>query len=772
MAASQGLQSQPVTAPAQQASLERRGADAVSGRCQLPPLPEHYTGREEEAAGLAEHLRARGSLVLLAGGGMGKSCLAADVGWRLVRSGEVPGGALWVDLREAFSSADVEARFCAALGLAAEKEGNALRVVAAVRGLAAGAQQAGPGGSSSSPPPLAALVVVDNAEDALGEAEAAAAMKGLLGKILAIAPAARLLLTSRTSLHLPSRPSPLLTERPVGATSPAAAAQLVQAVAGDVGEAEARRVAEACQCVPLVLCLVAEALAAGRMRMQDLPKLLAAAPSPSSSTVPNSDDASGTRVRLVLAGLKRQHQQAAALLSVFPSSFDEEAAAAVLDLPSTSAARGLLAVLSRHSVVTRDGRQQYSLHPLVREQAAVLGTGLNTGLRAAAEGRFVYLMLGKIWERADMYASPKQSQSALESAQERQADVGKLVELLAQLPAARDIELAALESLRPACEALLRRFADPQQQGPQREVDVAIAAVHDMLAWIASRSGRYKDGEGHAMPSYQLRLMHLGKGHQDTAGSLYTLAFCIDSQGRHTEAEPLYRQALKIQRQVLGKAHPSAVASLNSLAVCINAQGRYTDAERLYRQALRRRRRVLGEEHPLTASSLNNLACCIAAQGRHAEAEPLHCQALELRRRVLGAEHPDTVTSLYHLASCTYAQGRYEEAEPLCRQALGLSRRVLGDEHPYTSASQYKLAMMLYHHERFEEAEPLFRQVLKTRLRLQGVDHPTVQKCLDLLGDCVEEQGHAFSPEAELAELVWRPARKSWWRRVVRGCFR
>ncbi|KAG2487919.1 hypothetical protein HYH03_013499 [Edaphochlamys debaryana] len=62
---------------------ERKGADAVTGRCQLPPLPQHYAGREEEAAGLAEHLRARGSLMLLAGGGMGKSCLAADVGWRL-----------------------------------------------------------------------------------------------------------------------------------------------------------------------------------------------------------------------------------------------------------------------------------------------------------------------------------------------------------------------------------------------------------------------------------------------------------------------------------------------------------------------------------------------------------------------------------------------------------------------------------------------------------------------------------------------------------------
>ncbi|KAG2487918.1 hypothetical protein HYH03_013498 [Edaphochlamys debaryana] len=480
-------------------------------------MPKHYTGREEEASGLAEHLRAHGSLVLLGEGGMGKSSLAADVASRLVLGGEAPGGVKWVDLREAFSGADVETRFFAARWLTAEyvtldtfictfqkEDDNAPYVSWRYRGPQQGPrgpQQAGPGGSSPSPPPppLAALWVVDNAEDALGEAEAAEALRELVGEILAYDPATRLLLTSRTSLQLPS-PSPLLTERPVGAISPAAAAQLVQAGAKDVGEAEARRVAEVCQCVPLVLCLVAEALAAGRIKAQDLPKLLVATPSPSSSTVPNSNDASAPRVRLVLAALQLGYQQAFAQLSVFPSSFDEEAAAAVLHL-RISAARGLLADLSQYSVVTCEERQRYSLHPLVREQAALLGTELCAASRpqVAAEGHFIAHMLRKLRGWADMYASPKDPQSALQAAREHEADVGKMMELLAtggsSLGASESIQLAVasdvtkcltddrvpalldalewLQQQRPAWEALLERLTSKG-----REEEAAGLAEH------------------------------------------------------------------------------------------------------------------------------------------------------------------------------------------------------------------------------------------------------------------------------------------------------
>ena len=101
-------------------SFSAQGVEVESYKGRLYALPElgtSYLGRKEEAQQLAEYLQNRGSLVLLAPGGMGKSSLAADVGWRLYGAGALPGGAFWADLREARTAEDVEARFCAALNL-------------------------------------------------------------------------------------------------------------------------------------------------------------------------------------------------------------------------------------------------------------------------------------------------------------------------------------------------------------------------------------------------------------------------------------------------------------------------------------------------------------------------------------------------------------------------------------------------------------------------------------------------------------------------------
>ena len=96
------------------------------------------------------------------------------------------------------------------------------------------------------------------------------------------APQARLLVTSRVTLGLrPSSSTPstvvggggegpaaAVVEHPVGAISTAAARRLIRDVASDLSEPEVDEVAAACGGVPLLLCLVAEALVAGRLTLE------------------------------------------------------------------------------------------------------------------------------------------------------------------------------------------------------------------------------------------------------------------------------------------------------------------------------------------------------------------------------------------------------------------------------------------------------------------------------------------------------------------------
>ncbi|KXZ43348.1 hypothetical protein GPECTOR_93g618 [Gonium pectorale] len=157
--------------------------------CQLPPMSPHYIDRGDEAATIMERLLTPGSLVLVGPEGVGKSCLAADVGWRLMRDGQAARGALWVGLENASSAVEVEARFCASLGIPLAKTGAHDRIIAAIKDLAAvakcGASDIDGAPSHQEPqppavPPMAALLVLDRADDATLQPEAEALLMGLL----------------------------------------------------------------------------------------------------------------------------------------------------------------------------------------------------------------------------------------------------------------------------------------------------------------------------------------------------------------------------------------------------------------------------------------------------------------------------------------------------------------------------------------------------------------------------------------------------------------
>ncbi|KAG2487441.1 hypothetical protein HYH03_014008 [Edaphochlamys debaryana] len=739
------------------------GDQRFTPQSQLPPLPAHYTGRDYEAEVVAAHLRQRGSLLLLAPGGMGKSSLAADVAARLLRSEGLASRAaraLWVELREAGSVEAVEARFCAALGVKAETSDNAARILVALRALAEKAGQGdGSGGSSAAG---AAVVVVDNAEDALQHPAAAEALRGLIRKVLEEAPAVRLLLTSREPLG----GGLALEERRVGAIDRHAAARLVQAAAADLTIDQAEKVADACQGVPLVLKLVSEALVYGRLTLESLPTLKAAAAAA-------DGDPTRATVGLVLKSLHARQLEAAACLAVFPSAFNAKAADAVLALPG-SQPRALLKELYEHGVLNRVGGQRYIMHMLVREQAVKLGAPGDKTFQPRAEGRFAQLMLRQLQDWSVMLRTKEQWPLSLTAAREQQADLGCLFELLQGLTPEHGLDVAdvalgltdqvadlliylgLIRQMRGPCEALLAQLesAAPEAAAGQR-VDAAMASVLYMLGEVHRTDGRYDKAVAVAERSLDLRRHALGPEHPDTFASMDRLALCIYACGRCEEAEPLLFTALEQRQRILGGKHPDTISALNNLAICVHSLGGFYKAAPLYRKALALYQEVLGPEHPDTNVAITNMASCLQDQGRFQEAEELYRKALTLRQRVLGPKHPEVIDLLNLLASCMQARGRYEEAELLYREALELSQRLLGPEHPTTIGSFSHLAVCLQDRGRDDQAEPLFRQALDLAKcsDMLGPEHASTIACMQNLASCIQARGRYME-----AELLYRQA--------------
>ncbi|GFH28170.1 kinesin light chain, partial [Haematococcus lacustris] len=86
--------------------------------CQLPPLNTEYWGREQQIHKLGELLANSYSVLLLHGPpGIGKTCLAVDVGWHMWEKGCFPGGAVLVPLKGAASARKQQQRLSEALGV-------------------------------------------------------------------------------------------------------------------------------------------------------------------------------------------------------------------------------------------------------------------------------------------------------------------------------------------------------------------------------------------------------------------------------------------------------------------------------------------------------------------------------------------------------------------------------------------------------------------------------------------------------------------------------
>ncbi len=434
-------------------------------------------------------------------------------------------------------------------------------------------------------------------------------------------------------------------------------------------------------------------------------------------------------VRVVLASLDKAKQQAAAQLSVFPSAFDEESAAALLGLAGPGQAHALLASLYRHNVLQRadSSRGQHMMHMLVRQEAAQLEP------EAQQQGatRFGQLMFKRLSEWADMYyLSAKEWTLALLAAREEAVNITAAMELLAtvpdpaavcryatsRMPTFLDEGLSMLARFEASLGALCQRMLAMCEEGntetsiQQQQQQGAAATALYMHSQACLSGGDCQRAQEAAQSCVELRQRVLGAEHPDTITAMNNLAFCTDSQGEHEEAEALYRQVLVLRQRLLGAEHLDTFSTVFYLAACIGAQGQHDEAERLQRQALELYERALGAEHPDTITCISNLANCIDSQGQHAEAEPLYRQVLALYERVLGGEHPFTITAIANLALCLDNQGQHAAAEVLYRQALGLSQRVRGAEHPDTIGGIYSLASCLERQERHAEAQQLYQQ--------------------------------------------------------------
>jgi class 3 adenylate cyclase/tetratricopeptide (TPR) repeat protein len=253
--------------------------------------------------------------------------------------------------------------------------------------------------------------------------------------------------------------------------------------------------------------------------------------------------------------------------------------------------------------------------------------------------------------------------------------------------------------------------------------------------------GEYATAELVAKRGLAIQERALGSDHPDVARSLNNLGIVYWQQGRYSEAESLHLRELAIGETALAPGHPELARTLNNLANVYHDQARYEESESLHARALAIWETALGPDHPLVAIGLNNLANLYHDQARYADEEPLHLRALAIRENAHGQDDAQIAYSLTNLALLYQEQGRYAEAEPLNLRSLAVREKALGPDHSHVAMSLNVLALMCASQGRYAEAERHHLRALAIREKAFGPDRPDVAQTLNNLADLYCLQG-------------------------------
>ena len=154
--------------------------------------------------------------------------------------------------------------------------------------------------------------------------------------------------------------------------------------------------------------------------------------------------------------------------------------------------------------------------------------------------------------------------------------------------------------------------------------------VQQQAIWLY-KQGKYDEAIERAIKALQFVRSNIGEKHQNTAGSLNTLAFIYHTVGDYQKAEPLYRSALRIRIDTLGENHLDVARTQTNLALLTNHLGRFDEAEFLYKRALTSVEQSLGLFHADAAIILENLSLLYKETNREQLSDKLHRRVLEIR---------------------------------------------------------------------------------------------------------------------------------------------
>ena len=510
----------------------------------------------------------------------------------------------------------------------------------------------------------------------------------------------------------------------------------------EIGENLSRteEIVQLCGRVPLALCIVGSLLSdyTEERLVNDLEK----------EPMKLLDDGNESIERVIETSfdlLSKDKQDALVLMSIFPGSFDSEAAVAVIS--ETCSKSGTLPVsvlrcLKRSSLVEQPSSRRYQLHPLIRAFGQANDPQALVGAEKLACSHFISLLV----QNAKKFWSKDQCKAAIDSFSEDRHNFEYFLQVYAKaaetLECCKEFQHDFLQNCMYLEKCVspsfytdflerLVSFTEPKAQPVRRaellclrghekrkvgdmendfRVDIkdaynlysensskfdtntmsAVFLLNSYADSISKRGDPANNTKVEEINGIALKLSEsLEKGHPERAEALLLAARFAKRAGKRSEAEMKLQEALRLFQEFLG-THLSTVHALKEMADFYFSNLTENDLEKAltyYNLALDMMKQLGMENNKANIMTLKNYGICFRKKGNFKEGTKYLQRACFVADRELRPDHNWKVMIKTHLALLHEKNGKEEEAIASMQEAVEICDRLkkpvnrLGREH-------------------------------------------------------------------------------------------
>ena len=721
--------------------------------CNFPDIPpqEPIFGRSKELQKVVDYIeRGTISVVLITGGpGFGKTTLAIGVAHELAKSENVR-----------------KVLFCRLLSKKTSNEA-AIEMIHVC-------------GKSYAQPPeypdqwltdwsrqiqMQVTFVLDNADDIL-ESEQRSPFLSILRKMTQLSEKKlTFVITSRRLFKLRDLPSEVVV---LSSLPPEQAKKVLISRVRDeeIGKNLSRteEIVKLCGYVPLALCIVGSLLSdyPEEMLVNDLEK-------EPMKLLDDGNESVESVIKTSFDLLSKDKQDALVLMSIFPGSFDSDAAVAVIPKACSEFENppvSVLLSLKRRSLVEQPSPRRYQLHPLIRAFGKKIGEANDPQVLVGAEKRACAHFFCLLAQNAKIFWSKDQCKKAIDLFSKDRHNFEHFLQVYAKVSESCDEEtldnckeflqqdflqncMYLEKCLSPSSYTdfleVLLSYTDPKIE-PVRAAELLCLRGHEKRK-VGDKENDYQVD---MQDAYNLYSENSGKFESNTMSAVFLLNSYADSISKrgdpanNTRVEEINGNALELSES-LEKGHPERAEALLLAGRFAKRRREWPEAERRLQEALELFQNILGT-HLSTVHALKEMADFYFSDPTDNDLEKAlayYKRALEMMKQLGMENNKAIIMILKNYGVLLKEKGNFPEGTKCLERGYFVADRELKPDHMWKVMIKTHLALLHEKNGKEEDAIASMQEALEMCNRLKKpIKHLGIKHSNDVISFVKRHKKH------------------------------